>query len=99
MLDIKFIREHPDLVRDGIRKKGAVDSVEEILNLDARRRDILQKGEALKNRRNVVSEEIGKLKTQRRRCKRCDDGNGVGQRARSNRSTMNFASSMNRCGN
>ena len=62
MLDIKFIREHPDLVRDGIRKKGAVDSVDEIMNLDTRRRDILQKGEALKNRRNVVSEEIGKLK-------------------------------------
>src|SRR5271169_1677361 len=62
MLHIKFIREHPDLVRDGIRKKGAVDSVDEIMNLDTRRRDVLQKGEALKNRRNVVSEEIGKLK-------------------------------------
>ena len=43
MLDIKFIREHPDLVRDGIRKKGATDSVDEILKLDARRRDIFKK--------------------------------------------------------
>lgn len=36
--------------------------MDEVLNLDAHRRELLQKGEALKNRRNVVSEEIGKLK-------------------------------------
>src|SRR5262245_56183708 len=62
MLDIKFIREYPDLVREGIAKKGDADRVDDILKLDATRRDLLQKGEALKNRRNVVSEEIGKLK-------------------------------------
>ncbi len=62
MLDMKFIRDHPDLVKEGIRKKGLTDQVDEVLALDARRREILQKGEALKNRRNVVSEEIGKLK-------------------------------------
>lgn len=62
MLDLKFIREHPDLVREGIRKKGETDSVGEILSLDERRRDLVQRGEALKNRRNIVSDEIGKLK-------------------------------------
>ena len=62
MLDIKFIREHPDLVREGIRKKGAVDNIDEVIKLDVRRRELLQQGEALKNRRNVVSEEVGKLK-------------------------------------
>ena len=62
MLDIKFIRDHSDLVREGIRKKGEVDSIDEVLKLDAQRRENLQKGEALKNRRNVVSEEVGKLK-------------------------------------
>lgn len=62
MLDIKFIREHPDLVKEGITKKGGVDCVDEILNLDEQRRDILQKVEALKNKRNVVSADIGKLK-------------------------------------
>jgi seryl-tRNA synthetase len=62
MLDPRFIREHPDLVKEGIRKKGGDDRVDEVLNLDAHRRELLQKGEALKNRRNVVSEEIGKLK-------------------------------------
>jgi seryl-tRNA synthetase len=62
MLDIKFIREHPDLVKEGIRKKGEVDNVDELLAADTQLRGLLQKGEALKSRRNVVSEEIGKLK-------------------------------------
>ena len=62
MLDLKFIREHPDLVKDGIRKKGDVDRIDDILKLDLQRRDILQKVEVLKSRRNVVSAEIGKLK-------------------------------------
>ncbi|MBI3364141.1 MAG: serine--tRNA ligase, partial [Ignavibacteriae bacterium] len=62
MLDLKFIREHPDLVKEGIRKKGEADSVDDVLRLDMQRRDLVQRGEALKNRRNTVSEEIGKLK-------------------------------------
>ena len=62
MLDLKYIREHPDLVREGIRKKGEVDNIDGILKLDEQRRENLQKVEGLKNRRNVVSEEIGKLK-------------------------------------
>lgn len=62
MLDIKFIRENPDLVKESIRKKGDVDCIDDILKLDERRREILQKVEVLKNRRNVVSAEIGKLK-------------------------------------
>ncbi|MBI4810682.1 MAG: serine--tRNA ligase [Ignavibacteriales bacterium] len=66
MLDIKFIREHPDLVKEGIRKKGAEDNIDEVLRLDTQRREFLQKVEALKNRRNVVSEEIGKLKREKK---------------------------------
>lgn len=62
MLDLKFIREYPDHVREGIRKKGETDSVDEVLRLDAQRRDVVQRGEALKSRRNTVSEDIGKLK-------------------------------------
>src|SRR5258706_15049931 len=62
MLDIRFIRDPPELVKEGIRKKGEADNVDELLAADARLRALLQKGEALKNRRNVVSEEIGKLK-------------------------------------
>jgi seryl-tRNA synthetase len=54
MLDIRFIREHPDLVKEGIRKKGDVDNVDEILKLDSGMRTVLQKGEALKSRRNAM---------------------------------------------
>src|SRR5437016_11936840 len=62
MLDMKFVRDHPDLVREGIARKGYSDHIDEVLQLDTKRRELLQKGEALKNRRNVVSEEIGKMK-------------------------------------
>ncbi len=65
MLDLKFIRENPELVKDGLqRKKTAVD-LERILSLDARRREILGEVEAQKHRRNVVSEEIAKLKKEK----------------------------------
>lgn len=62
MLDLKFIREHPDLVKEGIRKKGHGNSIDAILRLDEHRRDIIAKTETLKNRRNTVSEEIAKMK-------------------------------------
>ncbi len=62
MLDLKFIRQHPDLVKEGIRKKGLSDGVDELLRLDERRRENIGKTESLKNRRNVVSEEIAKMK-------------------------------------
>jgi seryl-tRNA synthetase len=66
MLDIKFIREHPDLVREGIRNKGENDTIDELLALDAKRREIIQKVEVLKSRRNTVSEEVGKLKREKK---------------------------------
>lgn len=62
MLDIAFIRAHPDLVKEGIRKKGGTDTVDEVLRLDAERRDLIQKDQVLKNKRNTVSADIGKLK-------------------------------------
>jgi seryl-tRNA synthetase len=62
MLDIKFIRDYPDIVREGIKKKGEADRIDDVLKLDTQRRDLLQKGEVLKSRRNTVSDEIGKLK-------------------------------------
>jgi seryl-tRNA synthetase len=66
MLDIKFIREHTDLVKDGIRKKGGDDNIDDVLKLDGQRRELLQKVEVLKNKRNVVSDEIGKLKREKK---------------------------------
>jgi seryl-tRNA synthetase len=64
MLDLKFIRENPDIVRRAIELKGEKDHVDEILRLDARRRELIKKGDMLKARRNDVTEEIANLKKQ-----------------------------------
>jgi seryl-tRNA synthetase len=62
MLDIKFIRENPEVVKAGIKNKNEKDTVDEILVLDKRRREILTEVEALKAERNSVSKQIGLLK-------------------------------------
>ncbi len=64
MLDLKFIRENIEMVREGIRKKGEHDRLDEIVQLDVRRREIIQRVESLKNERNRVSSEVGALKKQ-----------------------------------
>ena len=64
MLDIRFIREHPDIVKEGITKKGEKpDRVDEILKWDEQRRQLVQKSEALKSRKNSVSAEVARMKS------------------------------------
>jgi seryl-tRNA synthetase len=64
MLDIRLLREHPALVREGIRKKGdQVESVDEALKLDEERRQLLQKAETLKSTKNTVSARVAKMKS------------------------------------
>jgi len=62
MLDIKFIRENPDAVREALRNRHSGDSIEDILALDEKRRALLVEVEGMKARRNEVSKEIGKTK-------------------------------------
>jgi seryl-tRNA synthetase len=62
MLDLKFIRDHTDLVKQGIKAKGAADNVGEILALDGQRRSLIQEGELLKAKRNDASANIGAMK-------------------------------------
>jgi len=63
MLDLRFIRTNPDLVRRGIRKRGQDASiVGALLAVDERWRALLTEVESLKAERNRVSEEIAKLK-------------------------------------
>jgi len=62
MLDLKFIREHPDEVREALVKLNETAPIDEILSLDTQRRELLAEAEALKHRRNVVSKEIGRMK-------------------------------------
>jgi len=62
MLDLKFIRENPEAVKEGIKHKREKDTVDEILSLDKERRALLQKSEELKAKKNKVSKEVGRLK-------------------------------------
>ena len=62
MLDLKFIREHPDEVREALVKLNETAPIDDILSLDTQRRELLAEADALKHRRNVVSKEIGRMK-------------------------------------
>ncbi len=62
MLDLKFIRENPELVKQGIKNKNEKDTVDQILEVDKKRREIIRITEELKAKRNKVSQEIGRLK-------------------------------------
>ncbi|EFO79582.1 seryl-tRNA synthetase [Oscillochloris trichoides DG-6] len=63
MLDIKLIREQPDLVRAGLRRRGDDPAqVDAILAVDERRRSLIKEVEVLKAERNAVSKEISKLR-------------------------------------
>ncbi|NMA52256.1 MAG: serine--tRNA ligase, partial [Peptococcaceae bacterium] len=62
MLDIKFVRNNPQVVKDALVRRGSEVTLDEFLQLDEERREKLFIVEQMKNRRNTVSEEIGKLK-------------------------------------
>ena len=66
MLDIKFIRENPDLVKEMIENRKMQADVDGLLKLDTERRGLLSEVEALKHERNVTSAEIGKLITEKK---------------------------------
>ncbi|MEW5953423.1 MAG: serine--tRNA ligase [Bacillota bacterium] len=62
MLDIRFVRSNSNMVREALANRGTPLSLAGFLRLDERRREKLVVAEQLKNKRNVVSEEIGRLK-------------------------------------
>lgn len=62
MLDIKFIREHVEAVKENIKNRHAKADVDRFVALDAERREVLQKVEVLKSQRNKVSAEISQMK-------------------------------------
>lgn len=63
MLDIRLIRENPELVRERLKARNGGDEtrVDEVLALDEKRRALLTESESLKSLRNRVSKEIGAL--------------------------------------
>ncbi|MGB9300831.1 MAG: serine--tRNA ligase [Anaerolineae bacterium] len=62
MLDLRFIREHADEVREALVKLHETAPIDEILALDVRRRELLAEADSLKHQRNVVSQKIGRMK-------------------------------------
>ena len=67
MIDIKLIRENPELVKENIRKKfqdAKLPMVDEVIALDAENRKAKQEGDDLRAARNKISKEIGMLMAQ-----------------------------------
>ncbi len=62
MLDMKFVRENPEIVAKAMRDKGEKGDIESFLALEEERRQKIFQVEQLKKKRNTVSEEIGRLK-------------------------------------
>ena len=62
MLDLKFIRENPEAVKQGIKNKNEKDRVDEIISLDEKRRSLISKTDELKAKRNQVSQQVGQMK-------------------------------------
>ncbi len=62
MLDMRFIRENPEVVEKAMEKRNMESPVEEFQKLDDKRRDLLYEAEQLKHKRNVNSDKIGELK-------------------------------------
>ena len=64
MIDIKFLRENPEVVKDNIRKKFQDQKlvlVDEVIDLDKKRRAVVLAGDEMRNKRKTLSNEVGNL--------------------------------------
>ena len=71
MLDIRFVRENPEAVKENIRKKfqnAKLPLVDEAIALDAEKRSAMQESDALKAERNKLSKANGPLYGQLKKC-------------------------------
>lgn len=67
MLDIKFLRENPDIVKENIKKKfqdSKLPLVDEIIELDKQARELQQEADDLRAKKNVIAKQIGALMAQ-----------------------------------
>lgn len=67
MLDIKFVRENPELVKENMKKKfqeAKLHLVDEVISLDAKSRATQQEADLLRSNRNKISKQIGGLMAQ-----------------------------------
>ena len=64
MLDIRFIRENPEAVKENIKKKfqeAKLPLVDQVIALDQENRDTIQEAQALRTARNAKSKQVGML--------------------------------------
>ena len=64
MIDLKFLRENPEIVKENIKKKfqeHKLELVDKVIELDKKNRQITMKDDELRNQRNTLSNDIGKL--------------------------------------
>lgn len=80
MIDLKYIRENPDAVKDALKKLHAEAPIDEILSLDLRRREVLQELEALRHERKTTSKKIGRMKDPSERQPLIDAMQGVNEK-------------------
>ena len=66
MLDIKLIRENPDKINELLKKRNPELSVNEVIEVDKQRRELQVKADNLRAQRKISSQEIGKLKKERK---------------------------------
>ena len=84
MLDINLFREQPDRVREALRKRQMDPApVDQVIELDDKRRMLIQEVEDLRAERNVVSKEIGKMKDESDRQAKINEMRRVGERIES----------------
>lgn len=65
MLDARFARDNIDLLRDSLNKRGYDTDLTDFTLWEKERLELLKEAEELRNKRNIVSEEIGRLKKQK----------------------------------
>src|SRR5258708_37470604 len=62
MLDLKLLRREPDQVRAALARRGSADVVDRLLEMDARKRELLPELEGLRAEKNEASDAIGAAK-------------------------------------
>jgi seryl-tRNA synthetase len=84
MISIELIRENPEIVRNGMKKRGQDPApVDAVFELDIKRRELIQEVETLKAERNVASKEIGQTKDKDERQEKIEAMREVGDRIKS----------------
>ncbi len=66
MIDLKLLRENPDLIRNILQSRGVEFNLDELLEIDRKRRNIITEIDELRKERNKLSEDVGRLKREKK---------------------------------